>query len=431
MGNVFHINYEDKKLQFVLPSNWNVKVLEGKRSFDSCLDDESEIKRAIDEPIKSKRLEELAKLSSEIAILFDDAQRNTPCHKIIPIVVDRLNRGGIPDERIRLVCAVGTHPVLTDEELKRRVGESLYERFKGRIFSHDPFGEHVFIGRTRRGTPVEISKIVHESDLIVGVGSCMPHPSAGFGGGYKIIMPGVVSYETTERHHMTFLRNRKSTVSLLRGNPFYEEIKDIGEMAGLTFKIDVVLDEAGRLLKAFAGHPYFEHVSASRYSARVHETLVDGLSDVTITSAHPLEVGVQATKALLFAQYVTKRGGVIVWVAPHRKAGSIGPLLEEMKKPHSASEYHKRFICEGIPENLKHLGVSYVMQIVHFKEIAERYKVIHVTEGLGEEDVRRMGFRYARSMDEAIDLAQSMIRKDANVYVIPSGGSILPRVVNL
>ncbi len=424
-----YINYEDRRVYFTLPDQWDVEVIEGKAPPEPCQDQDKEIRRALDNPIRSRKLEELSKYASEVAILFDDSQRNTPCETILPHLIERLNEGGVPDKRIRLVCAVGTHPVASDEDLRKRVGEAIYGRFKGAIFSHDPFGEHVFIGKTRRGTPVEINKIVHEADLVIGVGTCAPHPSSGYGGGYKILMPGVTSYRTTEKHHIVFLRNKRSMVGMLRGNPFFEDIRDIGEMANLMFKVDVIMDEKKRLIKVFAGHPYFEHVAASSYAEMLQEVKINGLSEVTIISAHPLEIGVQATKALLLARHVTKRGGIIIWVAPHKKPGGIRPLLEEMEKPLTADQWHRILLEKGIPEHLKNLGVSYVMQVVHFKEIAERFTVIHVTDGLEEEEVRKMGFVYASTMEEALDMAKRRIPQ-GKVRIFPSGGTILPKITH-
>lgn len=423
----YYVNYGDEKLYFTLPETWNVESIEAKEFLDVAHDPKKEILDALENPIKSKKIEELARYASEVAILFDDHHRITPCDLVLPHVLERLHKGGIPEERIRLICASGTHPAPNEEELRQKIGTEIYEAFKGRLFLHDPFGEHVFVGRSKRGIPIEINKLVHDCDLIIGIGSCMPHPSSGYGGGYKIVMPGITSFETTEKHHMGFIRNRFSRVGILKGNPFFQEIKDIGEMIGLTFKIDVVTDERGRIVKVFAGHPYFEHLRACEYISTNHEVSIKGLSDITITSAHPLEIGVQATKALLLSQEVTKRGGTIIWIAPHKKAGSIGPLLEEMAKPISAGEYHKMFLQRGIPEHLKDLGVSYVMQIVHFKELAERFRVIHVTEGLKKEEVEKMGFIYAGSMEEAVDVAKTYYR-EARVLIFPSGGSVLPRI---
>ena len=68
------------------------------------------------------------------------------------------------------------------------------------------------------------------ADLVIGAGECMPHPCAGFGGGFKIFMPGVCSYRSVAEHHFTWMRHRKSRVNILDGNPWYEDIVDAGRI---------------------------------------------------------------------------------------------------------------------------------------------------------------------------------------------------------
>jgi nickel-dependent lactate racemase len=107
--------------------------------------------------------------------------------------MDRLNKAGVPDERIRGICALGTHHLLSLEQLRLKVGSEVASRLEGRLLCHDPHAkDNVIIGRTHRGTLVEINKYVAFADLIIGVGECMPHPIAGYGGSFKLVMPGCV-----------------------------------------------------------------------------------------------------------------------------------------------------------------------------------------------------------------------------------------------
>ena len=119
------------------------------------------------------------------------------------------------------------------------------------------------------------------------------------------------------------------------------------------------------------------------------------LADVTITSAFPLEMGVQATKSLTMAGFCTRSGGAIIWVAPQKEAGSIMPLIKEMGSAESASDFHRRLIQGNVPDHLKSFGISYIMQVVYFKELAEKFNVVHVTEGLSPEQVKMMKFSYS------------------------------------
>jgi nickel-dependent lactate racemase len=423
-----YINYERKKIDFSLPKGWNLISAEDKPPVPGVTDPVQEIRRALDHPIGSPKIEELARPGMEVALLFDDLQRPTPVHLALPEILNRLNRAGIPDNRISGICSLGTHPIPTLEQLKKKVGEEVFSRLQGRIFPHDPHtSDNVIIGRTHRGTLVEINPRVAFSDLIIGVGECMPHPVAGFGGGYKIIMPGVCSYRSVASHHFTWMRHRNSKVNLLDGNSFYEEIVDAGRLSRLAFKLDFIINDKKEVIRAFAGNPIAEHREASHYSASLYTIPLSKLADVTITSAFPLEVGVQATKALTMAGFCTRSGGAIIWVAPQKEAGSIMPLIKEMGSSESASDFHRRLIQGDVPDHLKSFGISYIMQVVYFKELAEKFNVVHVTEGLSPDQVKMMKFSYASNIQEAINQVSEKMPK-ADVAVFPSGGNIIPDV---
>jgi nickel-dependent lactate racemase len=423
------LHYGQEKIYFTLPKGWNLISSEDKPPIVGVSDPIKEIKRALDLPIGSPKIEELARPGMEVTLLFDDLERPTPVHLALPEILNRLNHAGIPDHRIKGICAVGTHAIPTSEQLKIKVGEETFSRLKGNLWGHDPHSlDNVIIGKTHRGTLVEVNPHVAFSDLIIGVGECMPHPTAGFGGGYKIVMPGVCSYRSVASHHFTWMRHRNSRVSLLDGNSFYEEIVDAGRLSRLAFKLDFVINDKKEVIRAFAGDPMAEHREASRYSTSLYTIPLPKLADVTITSAFPLEIGVQSTKSLTMAGFCTRSRGVIIWVAPQKEAGPILPLIREMGTSESASDFHRRLIHGDVPDPLKSFGISYIMQVVNFKELAEKYDVIHITEGLSPEQVRMMNFSYVSNLQEAIQQVSEKIPK-ADVAIFPSGGNIIPQVL--
>ena len=427
MSNLY-VNYGQEKLNFTLPKRWNLISSDNKPPIAVVTDPLMEIRRALDHPIGSRRIEELARPGMEVVLLFDDLQRPTPVHLALPEILNRLNKAGIPDKRISGICAVGTHPVLTLEQISNKIGKETSSRLQGRLFSHDSHAsDNVIIGKTHRGTLVEVNQRVAFSDLIIGVGECMPHPDAGFGGGCKIVMPGVCSYRTVADHHFTWMRHRQTRVNLMDGNFFYEEIADAGRLSRLAFKLDFIINEKKEVIRAFAGDPVNEHREASRYVASLYSTSLPNMADVTITAAFPMEIGVQSTKALAMAGYCTRSGGTIVWIAPQKEAGPILPLIKEMGSPESAGDFHRRLIDGNIPGHLRSFGISYIMQVVRFKEIAEKFTVIHVTEGLSPEQVHMMKFTYSSTLQEAIDQVSQKLPK-ADVAIFPSGGNIIPVV---
>ncbi len=127
------------------------------------------------------------------------------------------------------------------------------------------------------------------------------------------------------------------------------------------------------------------------------------------------------------AGFCTRSGGAIIWVAPQKEAGPILPLIKEMGSPDSAGDFHRPLIEGNIPEHLRSFGISYIMQVVYFKELAEKFTVLHVTESLSPEQVEIMKFSYSPTPQEAIDSVSKKIPR-ADVAIFPSGGNIIPEV---
>jgi nickel-dependent lactate racemase len=424
----YYINYGNRKKNFSIPKGWDIISAEDRPPLSGVADPVQEIRRALDHPIGSPKIEELVRPGMEAVLLFDDLQRSTPAHLALPEIMDRLNRAGVADKRISAICARGTHPNPTLEQLRKKVGEEVFTRLEGRVASHDPHSPgNVIIGKTHRGTLVEINQGVAFTDLIIGVGECMPHPISGYSGGCKIVMPGISSYRSVADHHFTWMRHRNSKVNVMDGNSFYEEIVDAGRLAKLSFKLDFIMNEKKEIIRAFAGDPVSEHREASHYAASLYLIPLPKMADVTIAAAFPLEVGVQSTKALVMAGFCTRSGGTIIWVAPQKEAGPIMPLIREMASSESAGDFHRRLIRGDVPDHLKSFGISYIMQVVYFKELAEKFNVVHVTEGLSPEQVKMMKFSHAPDMQEAINQVSEKMPK-ADVVVLPSGGNIIPEV---
>jgi len=424
----YYLNYSGGRIHFSVPPEWNVLSSSDCAKAPVVGDVAGEVERSLDNPIGMPPLEEFAGPGMKAVLLFDDPQRPTPAAAAIPPLLDRLNRAGIGDDRVRAVCARGTHPAPTQEQLQAKLGPEGMRRLEGRISIHDAqSGDNVLVGRTRFGTAVEINRNVAEADLVIGIGTCIPHPYSGFGGGCKMILPGVCSYQTIGAHHYSWLRNRDSRLNKLEGNPWYEESVEAARLAGLSYKLDFLLDEAARVIGAFFGDPVAEHRQAADRALSLSLVRLPRQADVVITSASPMEIGVQATKALLNSRAAVRSGGTIIWAAAQRQAGPLMALIEQMAAAPSANDYHRRLLNGDIPESLRPFGISFFMLGVPFKELSEKYRVIQVTEGLSREQVTMMQFEYAGTVEEAIRMAREQLPR-ADVTILPSGGTIIPIV---
>ena len=424
-----HVYYDGKKIDFEIPSGWNLIYGRELNPVQIAPDPVEEVKRSLDHPIGSERIEDLASRASRAVIVFDDLTRPTPTHFAFPEVLNRLNRGGVPDHRITAVCATGTHQAPDEAGLRKKLGPEAYQRLYPRVHNHDAESrENVLLGRTSRGTPVEINPHVAEADLTLGIGSCFPHNWAGFGGGSKIVMPGICGFQSIAIHHLTWIRNMNTHTGVVEGNLFYEECNEIARLVGFKYKIDFLLNFKGEVIKVFSGDVVEEHAEAGKECARITAVDIPHRADVTISAAYPLELGNQSIKSLTSAASVTKSGGHIVWVAPQRDRDQLLPLVHEVSLERTANEYHRQLIEGKYPERLKPMGLSFMCTVLEIKRYRDRFsRIIHVTEGLDRSHVESMKMTYARTVREACDMVKRDLPR-GDLVVLPYGGVVMPRV---
>ena len=121
-----YVNYGNEKLDFSFPKGWNSISNQDKPPIPPVADPVKEIRRSLDHPIGSPKIEELARPGMDVVLLFDDLQRPTPAHLALPEILNRLNQAGIPDKRISAVCAMGTHPIPTLEQIEKKIGRKFF-----------------------------------------------------------------------------------------------------------------------------------------------------------------------------------------------------------------------------------------------------------------------------------------------------------------
>ena len=90
-------------------------------------DQEAEVARALDNPIGSSRLEELAVGKRTAVIILSDHTRPVPSKLLLPQMLGRLRRGN-PSIDITLLVATGFHRGTRREELVEKLGEEIVSR---------------------------------------------------------------------------------------------------------------------------------------------------------------------------------------------------------------------------------------------------------------------------------------------------------------
>lgn len=397
-------------------------------ALDPVANEEAAIASAIDRPIGLPSLGGMVKAGARVVIVADDLTRPTPQALILPLLLDRLNALGVPDERISIVIGLGTHRPMTDEEIRLRFGAGVVRRVP--IYNHDfrDPRQNVFLGTTASGTPVEINRRVLDADLRILAGTVIPHNYAGWGGGAKMIQPGVCSERTTASTHC-IAGTYADPLALPgeAGNPIRREMEAVAGQVGPIFIVNTVNGKDGRLLGCFAGHYIKAHRAAVALAERACRPRIPALADIVISSAHPCDRDFwQGFKAFSYAHLGLRPGGCIIYAiaAPEGLAGDApghaGVIREwAARKP---EEIMQALAAGEIGDR-----IAGSMCVAHARLLA-RAPVVCVSPGLDEMDVRALGFRPAGSIEEALKWCYARLGGQARIGVIPYGGDTLVRL---
>jgi len=247
---------------------------------------------ALESPIDSPALSELAKNRESATIVISDITRPVPNKLILPPILKIIEDQGVPRDKINILIATGVHRPNEGDELLEMVGSQIVENY--RIVNH--FSQRpetlINLGQTQNGTPVLINRLYVESDLRVISALIEPHLMAGYSGGRKAICPGLASIETMKiMHGPEILEHPKATVGILEGNPFHVEATKIALMAGVDFSLNVTINDRRQLTGVFAGDMVNAHLAGTKFvEKQTKVTLSEPVDAVIVSSAgYPLD----------------------------------------------------------------------------------------------------------------------------------------------
>ncbi len=274
--------YGDTELELEFPESWDLTICR-MQGWDAPPLSDSEIKKAFAHPIGTKTIKDLAQEKREVAILFDDMTRPTPTALLIPHILEELAAAGIPDDNIRFIAAIGAHGSMNGINFRKKLGDEVMGRFL--VYNHNPYENCTPLGISQQGTPISINSEFMSCDLKIGIGSIVPHPY-GFGGGSKIILPGIASMETIDDNH-TRLR-LSSTVGMAKceGNIMKQDMEEAARMAGLDVKIDGILNLKRELTALFVGDPIQEHAEGVKLARKHYATDMVRDADIVIANCY-------------------------------------------------------------------------------------------------------------------------------------------------
>ena len=282
--------YGNTELEIEFPPSWDVSVcyMQGHRRRALS---EKGYREAFAKPIGTKPIREIARGKKEVAILFDDMSRPTRVAEVVPYVLEELEAAGVKDESIRFIAAVGAHGALTRIDFAKKLGEEALCRFP--VYNHNPYENCKYLGETSNGTPVAVNAEVMGCDLKIGIGCLIPHPLTGFGGGGKIILPGVSAIDTMAAHHRDLIskllgqgKDPGIGVATYESNVMRRDVDEAAKMARLDVKIDTVLNGKGQTTAIFVGDPIAAYAEGVKLARKVYATEPAETPDIVVLNTY-------------------------------------------------------------------------------------------------------------------------------------------------
>ncbi len=336
----------ERELDF--PEGWDVRFCPS-RGWERPALDEASMRKAFEKPVGAARIRELARGKKEVVIIFDDITRPTPVHQIAPLVLDELRRAGITDGQVRFVIASGTHGAHDNSALRAKLGQEILERFL--VFQHNPYENCVSVGATTLGTAVAVNREVMSCDLKIGIGGILPHPQAGFGGGGKLILPGVSHIDSVDRFHRVVEGRAPGTVGLGNWdeNPMRQETEDAARLVGLDVTVSALFNGRCEVTGLLVGDPVLAHNEGVQLAKKFYATQVAREADVVVSNAHakPNEAMIALAIAL---RSVKPSGSDIVLIMDCPRGQVVHYLLRRFGKEYGGRQYVTR---GGLPEQFR------------------------------------------------------------------------------
>ena len=359
------------------------------------------LSRAVDYPIDGSALRDLAAKCRTAVIVVPDATRRASLSGVLPVILNRCLAAGIRADCITILVACGTHPPAPQNEVATLLGELPLGVGFRQHSSREP-ADLVEVGELRPGIPLEIDREAAETDLLITVGAVRHHYFAGFGGGPKMVFPGIAGHDEIQANHSLVLRRAEGGLErhpgcepgVLHGNPVAEEIARAADLRPPDFAVCLVPGRNGGI--AWAGAGSWRKVFASAVervrewyelpSERYQHIVACGggrPGDSTLIQAHK---GLDA--ACRFAE-----PGAEVVIAAELEDGPGSPAMEPfLADPRQGS------ILDRLGEHY----VQYGHTLLRILEKTAGYRVF-LKSSLDHEIATRLGFEPVDDLDKIAD----------------------------
>ncbi len=186
--------------------------------------------------------------------------------------------------------------------------------------------------------------------------------------------------------------------------------------------VNTIQDGSGRLIEVVAGDPIQAYRTGAIRSHQVYQSELPQEADIVMVDSHPYDSELWlAAKGIYASELAVRQGGVTILVSPCPEG--VSPSHPEVLEfGYQTFERVDQWVRQG-----KIKKMTAAAHLVHVgRVIKERAKGIMVCPGISKAEKERLGLLHAGNPREALDIAFSLLGRDAKIAILQRGGEILP-----
>jgi len=427
----FHLKYGKGTQSFQIPESRVLYEMNGKE-YAPLPDLGKAYREALEKPFDSPPLREIVRPGEKVVVTVSDITRGWQRNdRVLPVLLETLNEGGVSDANITLLIVVGAHRLNTEAEFVELCGKEVCHRI--RVVNHDCWDEKnmVYLGKTSRGTEVSVNRIALEADKLILTGGVIYHYMSGYGGGRKSILPGLSSIRTIRQNHLWAMgpavgsgSNPRASSGRTRGNEVHEDMMEIAGFVKPDFIANTVPNLSGEIAGVFTGNWVSAWTEATKLVDEIFGVEIEEEADIVIATAggYPKDINLYQTgKTMDNAYYAMKKGGAAIIL-------SECPDILEPREFSQWLEYPTTLELEkALRANFTIAGWVALKE----QECNDKGPFILVTKKENYELLKQTKFTVVATIEDAMKIAREKCgSKSPKFTIMPQGANTFPLLKN-
>ncbi len=339
-----HEWFGDRAQQFEFPREWRIKTCH-MNGVKAPMLLKKQIRQAIQNPVATKRLQEIAAGKRTAAITFDDLTRPTPAYAVVPFLTEELRAAGIKDENILFVAGSGSHYAMNAVEVAKKLGPDTVNAHPW--VNHNIWENFADLGVSGSGNPLAVNAYYYKADVKITISGVQAQSVPGYGGGPEAILPGISSMKSIRRLYNSAKGTRPNLtgpdgklVIRLSDNVQRTDMIEAARRAGVDFSVQIVCGAKRRPVHVVAGDIVQAHNAAARYAVKHLGTEYARDADIIVVNTYPRSA--EMAELLGWGNRGLRDGGSIVFIHQNPMGECAWDYLDEERFYKGGSFFARR-----------------------------------------------------------------------------------------